>query len=196
MESSKQRVVCWWCLPASLSPPHLLEVSFSSFLIFSQRNQSLVCFPVACAWVGGAWLEPGCWRESWKECAPGCALGMEMHAFGTTEERPALSVPPPEPASQGRPAQTPHRRESQAGADVSAGLCGRSASQPTETRLLPGAPGLAFLPRRCREHRPELPVLPGGGGGVGCGEALLLASRKVTVQIGCCCWLEPGSHLL
>lgn len=81
--------------------------------------------------------------------------------------RPSRSPPRPEPASQGRTAQTPHRRESQAGADVSAGLCGRSASQPTETRLLPGAPGLAFLPRRCREHRPKLPVLPGGGGGVG-----------------------------
>ena len=100
----------------------------------------------------------------------------------------ALSVPPPppEPASQGRPAQTPHRRESQAGADVSAGLCGRSASQPTETRLLPGEPGLAFLPRRCCEHRPKLPVLPAGAG-----DALLLASRKVPVQIGYCCWLEP-----
>ena len=76
--------------------------------------------------------------------------------------RPSRSPPRPEPASQGRPAQTPHRRESQAGADVSAGLCGRSASQPTETRLLPGAPGRAFLPRRCREHRPKLPALPGG----------------------------------
>ena len=81
----------------SLSPP-LLEVSFSSFLIFSQRNQSLVCFPVACAWVGGAWLEPGCWRESWKECAPGCALGMEMHAFGTAEERPGPLGPHPAPS--------------------------------------------------------------------------------------------------
>ena len=69
---------------------------------------------------------------------------------------------------------------------VSAGLCGRSASQPTETRLLPGEPGLAFLPRRCCEHRPKLPVLPAGAG-----EALLLASRKVPVQIGYCCWLEP-----
>lgn len=71
----------------------------------------------------------------------------------------------PEPASQGRPARTPHRPESQAGADVSAGLCGRSARQPTETRLLPGEPGFAFLPRRCCEHRPKLPVLPGGGRG-------------------------------
>ena len=82
----------------SLSPP-LLEVSFSSFFIFSQRNQSLVCFPVACAWVGGAWLEPGCWRESWKECAPGCALGMETLAFETTEERPGPSRSRPHPQS-------------------------------------------------------------------------------------------------
>ena len=102
--------------------------------------------------------------------------------------RPSRSPPRPEPASQGRPAQTPHRRESQAGADVSAGLCGRSASQPRRRGSSLGRQAVPSFPtdavstdRSCRPFR---------------GEALLLASRKVTVQIGYCCWLEPGSHLL
>lgn len=116
------------CLSVSLS--FLLPLSplgFSSFLIFSQRNQSLVCFPMACAWVDGAWLELGCWRERWKECAPGCALEMETPSGQQNSHPGPLCPRPPEPASQRRPTQTPNPAgaASSAGADVSPGLCGR-----------------------------------------------------------------------
>lgn len=144
-------------------------------------------------WLAPGWVgrpEPGCWRESLKECALGCAVGMEKHAFQTTEVRlRALSVRPLPFQSlplRGRPARTPHRR-SQAGADVSAGLCGQQCQTAHGDEAPPWEPGFAFLPCRCCEH----PTEAAGPSEVGGGSSPKLASRKVTVQIGYCFGWSP-----
>lgn len=174
----------------SLSPSFSLSLSplgFSSFLIFSQRNQSLVCFPMACAWVDGAWLELGCWRERWKECAPGCALEMETPSGQQNSHPGPLCPRPPEPASQRRPTQTPNRQEQlPLRALMSAlGYVAGSANQPTERRLLPGEPGLPFLLRRCCDHQQKRPSQ----------EALLPASLWVKFREGTRSWSTKSPFL-
>lgn len=179
----------------SLSPP-LLEVSFSSFFDFLTKESKPCLF--SCGLRLGGWgvVRARLLERKLEGMCPRMCLGDGIACLRDNGRaaRPSRSSPPP-PSLPLRGDRLRPRTGGRARRALMSAL-GYVAAVPASPRRRGSSLGRQALPsfpantvstdrstdRSCRSFR------------AGWGEALL--SRKVTVQIGYCCWLEPGSHLL